>query len=240
MITAGVLISGSGTNLQAILDRVADGTPRLSRRRRDLEPRRRRRPRARPRGRRARRASSTTAPSRPARRTTPPLVDALRAAGVELVVLAGFDRLVTRVLLGRVPGTRHEHPSRAAAGVQGPARAAPGARVRRADRRRHRALRRRGRRITARSSCRARSSWRPDDTEETLARRILEVEHTIYPAAIQLFAEGRLVVEGPPRPHPGRARRRDAATCFPTLVSDENPVESLGFRWYRTRASRWQ
>ena len=26
MITAGVLISGTGTNLQAILDRVADGT----------------------------------------------------------------------------------------------------------------------------------------------------------------------------------------------------------------------
>jgi phosphoribosylglycinamide formyltransferase-1 len=36
----------------------------------------------------------------------------------------------------------------------------------------------------------------PDDTEESLARRILEVEHTIYPAAIQLFAEGRLSVHG--------------------------------------------
>jgi len=36
----------------------------------------------------------------------------------------------------------------------------------------------------------------PDDTEQTLARRILEVEHTIYPAAIQLFAEGRLSILG--------------------------------------------
>jgi phosphoribosylglycinamide formyltransferase-1 len=36
----------------------------------------------------------------------------------------------------------------------------------------------------------------PEDTEETLARRILQVEHEIYPAAIQLFAEGRLAIEG--------------------------------------------
>ncbi|MEJ2201716.1 MAG: phosphoribosylglycinamide formyltransferase [Desulfuromonadaceae bacterium] len=35
-----------------------------------------------------------------------------------------------------------------------------------------------------------------DDTEATLAARILEQEHQIYPRAIQLFAEGRLRVEG--------------------------------------------
>ena len=35
-----------------------------------------------------------------------------------------------------------------------------------------------------------------DDTEETLAARILEKEHQIYPKAISLFAEGRLEVEG--------------------------------------------
>jgi len=35
-----------------------------------------------------------------------------------------------------------------------------------------------------------------DDTPESLAARILEQEHRIYPQAIQLFAEGRLVVEG--------------------------------------------
>src|SRR6185312_7953620 len=35
-----------------------------------------------------------------------------------------------------------------------------------------------------------------DDTEETLAARILEQEHRIYPRAIQLFAEGRLHVVG--------------------------------------------
>jgi len=37
---------------------------------------------------------------------------------------------------------------------------------------------------------------RDDDTEETLAERILVEEHRIYPEAIRLFAEGRLSTEG--------------------------------------------
>jgi phosphoribosylglycinamide formyltransferase-1 len=37
---------------------------------------------------------------------------------------------------------------------------------------------------------------RPDDTEATLADRILAEEHRIYPEAIRLFAEGRLRLEG--------------------------------------------
>jgi phosphoribosylglycinamide formyltransferase-1 len=35
-----------------------------------------------------------------------------------------------------------------------------------------------------------------DDTEETLAARILRYEHQIYPRAIQLYAEGRLKLDG--------------------------------------------
>ena len=35
-----------------------------------------------------------------------------------------------------------------------------------------------------------------DDTPETLAARILPVEHQTYVEAIQLFAQGRLKVEG--------------------------------------------
>jgi phosphoribosylglycinamide formyltransferase-1 len=35
-----------------------------------------------------------------------------------------------------------------------------------------------------------------DDSSDTLAARILEQEHKIYPRAIQLFAEGRLRVDG--------------------------------------------
>jgi phosphoribosylglycinamide formyltransferase-1 len=37
---------------------------------------------------------------------------------------------------------------------------------------------------------------RETDTPETLAARILEEEHRIYPRAVQLYAEGRLRVEG--------------------------------------------
>jgi phosphoribosylglycinamide formyltransferase 1 len=36
----------------------------------------------------------------------------------------------------------------------------------------------------------------PDDTEETLSARILKQEHRIYPRAIQLYSEGRLRVDG--------------------------------------------
>ena len=37
---------------------------------------------------------------------------------------------------------------------------------------------------------------RPDDTEDSLSARILVEEHRLYPEAIRLFAEGRLVVDG--------------------------------------------
>jgi phosphoribosylglycinamide formyltransferase-1 len=37
---------------------------------------------------------------------------------------------------------------------------------------------------------------RDDDTEETLAERIHEKEHKIYPEAIKLFVEGKLKIEG--------------------------------------------
>jgi phosphoribosylglycinamide formyltransferase 1 len=36
----------------------------------------------------------------------------------------------------------------------------------------------------------------PDDTEETLSRRILAEEHRIYPEAVRLFAQGRLIAAG--------------------------------------------
>jgi len=36
---------------------------------------------------------------------------------------------------------------------------------------------------------------KPDDTEETLAARVLAVEHRIYPLALRLVAEGRVRVE---------------------------------------------
>lgn len=36
----------------------------------------------------------------------------------------------------------------------------------------------------------------PDDTEATLAARVLIAEHRLYPAAVRLFAEGRLEIVG--------------------------------------------
>ncbi|MBA7528121.1 Phosphoribosylglycinamide formyltransferase [subsurface metagenome] len=35
-----------------------------------------------------------------------------------------------------------------------------------------------------------------DDAEESLAKKILKEEHQIYPQAIQLFSEGRLIIKG--------------------------------------------
>ncbi len=36
----------------------------------------------------------------------------------------------------------------------------------------------------------------PDDTEESLSKRILREEHRLYPEAVRLFAEGRLAIAG--------------------------------------------
>jgi phosphoribosylglycinamide formyltransferase-1 len=35
-----------------------------------------------------------------------------------------------------------------------------------------------------------------DDTEETLAARVLAVEHRIYPQALALVAQGRVSIDG--------------------------------------------
>ena len=123
------------------------------------------------------------------------LADALRAAGVELVVLAGFDRLITRVLLDAFPNRIvNVHPALLPAfkGLHAQRQAlAYGARITGAtvhfvdEAEDHGPIILQGAILVA-----------PDDTEETLAQRILEVEHRLYPAAIQLFAQGRLVVEG--------------------------------------------
>jgi phosphoribosylglycinamide formyltransferase 1 len=194
VLTAGVLISGSGTNLQAILDRIAAGTlvcrigvvlsnrPTAG----GLE--------------RARAAGVPTSvldhrgfATRHAYDAA--VVEALRAADVELVVLAGFDRLVTRVLLDAFPGrVMNIHPALLPAfkGLQAQRQALEygvritGATVHFVDEETdHGPIILQGAVVVA-----------PDDTEQTLARRILEVEHTIYPAAIQLFAEGRLSIRG--------------------------------------------
>ena len=209
VLTLGVLASGSGTNLQAILDRVADGTiparvglvlvnrPGAH----ALE--------------RARAAGVSTLlldhrgfPSREAFDAA--VVDALRAAAVDTVALAGFDRLVTPVLLrafaGRVlnihpallPAFKGLHAQRQALeyGVR-----IAGATVHFVDEAMDHGP------IILQGAV----AVGDDDTPESLAARILAVEHVLYPSALRLLAEGRLRVDGrrvrilgdrPALPHP--------------------------------------
>jgi phosphoribosylglycinamide formyltransferase-1 len=123
------------------------------------------------------------------------VVDALQEAGVELVALAGFMRLLSQIFLDAFPGRiMNIHPALLPA--------FPGLHVQR------KALEY-GARF---SGCtvhfvdggvdtgpviiQAVVPILDSDTEETLSARILEQEHLIYPRAIQLFAEGRLRLEG--------------------------------------------
>jgi phosphoribosylglycinamide formyltransferase-1 len=194
VLTVGVLISGSGTNLQAILDRAADGTLGarvalvLSNRAtaRGLE-----------------RATAAGVPTSVVDHRTfgrreefdAQVVDVLRAAGVELVVLAGFDRLVTRVLLTAFPRrVINIHPALLPAfkGLHAQRQAVDygvrvsGATVHFVDEDVDHGP------IILQGAV----AIDPDDDAETVAARILEVEHRIYPAAIRLFAEDRLEIVG--------------------------------------------
>jgi len=121
--------------------------------------------------------------------------DELLARSVDLVVLAGFMRIVKKPLLDAFPNRiMNIHPALLPSfpGLHGQKQAVDyGVRI---------------------SGCtvhfvdegvdsgpiiiQAAVPVHPDDTEETLSERILKLEHKIYPEAIRLFAEGRLKVEG--------------------------------------------
>jgi phosphoribosylglycinamide formyltransferase-1 len=194
VIAAGVLISGAGTNLQAIIDRIAAGrldcALRLVISNRPGVPG-------------LARAEAAGIPTRViehggfARREEfdQALVRALRAAEVDLVLLAGFDRLVTPVLLGAFPlRVMNVHPALLPAfkGLHAQRQALEygvkiaGASVHFVDEHTDDGP------IIVQGAV----AVSPEDTEEVLRDRILAVEHDIYPTAIQLFAEGRLRVEG--------------------------------------------
>jgi phosphoribosylglycinamide formyltransferase-1 len=194
VVAAGVLISGSGTNLQAILERIAAG-------RLDCALRVVISNRAGAAG--LARAEGAGVPTRvidhrgfsSREAFDRALVEGLRAAGVELVVLAGFDRLVTRVLLQAFPQrVINIHPALLPAfkGLHAQRQALAygvklaGATVHFVDEDTdHGPIIVQGAVAVA-----------PDDDEAAIRDRILGVEHEIYPAAIQLFAEGRLSVDG--------------------------------------------
>jgi len=189
----GVLISGRGSNLQAILDAIAEG--RLDARVRlcvsnkpgvlGLE-------RAEKAGVPTRVLSHKDYPDRPSYDAA--LAKALAEAGVTWVVLAGFMRIVTSVLLDAFPGrVINIHPSLLPAfpGVSAQAQAlAHGARI---------------------SGCtvhlvdtgtdtgpilaQAAVPVFPADTEESLSERILGREHELLVHVLSSIAAGKLVIE---------------------------------------------
>lgn len=119
----------------------------------------------------------------------------LEARGVDLVCLAGYTRIIggefVRAYAGRLmnihpsllPAFPGLHPHRQALdhGVK-----VSGATVHFADEGTD----------TGPIILQAAVPVRDDDTEESLAARILVEEHRLYPSAIRLFAEGRLRVSG--------------------------------------------
>jgi phosphoribosylglycinamide formyltransferase-1 len=213
MITLGVLVSGSGTNLQAILDAV---------RARTLDARvavvvsNVAAAGALDRARTAGVETVVIEHQKYADRRTfdAAVVEALRARGVEVVVLAGFMRLVTDVLLGAFPmRVVNVHPALLPAfpGVHAQRQAlAYGVRVT-------------GCTVhfvdcgtdTGPVIAQAAVPVCEGDDEATLSARILAREHELLPRALQWIAEGRVTVE-PPVEAGGRARVRVAGVRAPS------------------------
>lgn len=123
------------------------------------------------------------------------MVNELEAAGVTLVVLAGFMRILTPYFVRKYAGRLlNIHPALLPS--------FPGAHA-------HRDVLAYGVKV---SGCtvhfvdegtdsgpiilQAAVPVLDDDTEETLGARVLTKEHVIYPQAIQLFCEGKLKIEG--------------------------------------------
>lgn len=123
------------------------------------------------------------------------LIEKLKAAGVTLVVLAGFMRILTPYFVGHFAGRiMNIHPALLPS--------FPGAHA-------HRDVLAYGVKV---SGCtvhfvdegtdsgpiimQAAVPVLDDDTEETLGARVLKEEHRIYPECIRLYCEGKLKVEG--------------------------------------------
>jgi len=140
------------------------------------------------------------------------IVEVLREHDVELVCLAGFMRIVTPVVIGAFPQRiLNIHPALLPA--------FPGLDVQRKAV--EHGVRFSGCTVhvvdegcdTGPIVIQAVVPVAPDDTAQTLAARILVQEHRIYPRAIQLFAEGRITIEG------RRVRVRDAVAEPAALVN---------------------
>lgn len=218
MVKLGVLVSGSGSNLQAIIDNIEAG--RLDAQIRivisnvpgvfALE-------RARKHGLPAMVISHKDYKSR--EDFDQKLVEVLKAKDVELVILAGFMRLVTPVLLRAFPmRVMNIHPALLPAfpgthvwqteidyGVK-----FAGCTVHFVDEGTD----------TGPIIIQAVVPVYDDDTAETLNARILKQEHKIYSRAIQLFAEGRLEIKGRRVLTRGVPRAEDTFLINPPLATE--------------------
>jgi phosphoribosylglycinamide formyltransferase 1 len=192
--TLGVLISGRGTNLQAIIDAVREGRLRA-----DLRvvvsdvPTAGGLARARAAGVETLVVERRGFASREAFDAA--LVEALRARGVRVVCLAGFMRLLGPRFVEAFPDAiLNIHPSLLPAfpGLHAQRQAlAHGVKVSGAT----------VHLVTTELDAgpivlQEAVAVRDDDTEASLAARILEVEHRIYPEAIGLVLAGRWRVDG--------------------------------------------
>lgn len=121
------------------------------------------------------------------------LVEILEAAGIDLVVLAGFMRVLSPTFLSAFPDRIiNIHPSLLPAfqGLHAQEQALE-AGVRVAGATTHF--------VTEEVDdgpiiLQSVVPVHPDDDEETLSQRVLETEHRILPASVRLFAEGRLSI----------------------------------------------
>jgi phosphoribosylglycinamide formyltransferase-1 len=215
-VSIGVLISGSGTNLQAIIDAIA--AQRLDAKIQVVLSNRADAyglVRAKNHGLATEVLDHKNFSSREA--FDQAMVDILRAREVELAVLAGFMRLLSPVFV-RAYSNRimNIHPALLPS--------FPGLHVQR------KALEH-GVRFSGctvhfvNEQCdegpiiiQAVVPVLADDTEESLSARILKQEHRIYPQAIQFYSEGRLRVEGRRVLVDGVASEKNQALVQPPLT----------------------
>jgi phosphoribosylglycinamide formyltransferase 1 len=210
MIRLGVLVSGSGTNLQAILDAIAQGrldatVAVVVSNKRDARA--------------LARAEKAGVPTEVILHTAYPdrrafdaaLVASLEARAVEWVVLAGFMRLLTDVFLDAFAlRTVNVHPALLPSfpGLEAQKQAleygvrVSGCTVHFVDRGTD----------TGPILAQAVVPVLPDDDEEALRERILAQEHALLPAVLQWLAEGRVKVEADGEGRP-RVRVSGASTA---------------------------
>lgn len=214
-LTLGVLVSGSGSNLQAILDRIAEG--RVDCRIGVVvsnDPAAKGLDRARTAGVPVRAIPHREFQSREAFEQA--LTAELEAHGVELVVLAGFMRVLSPWFVRRWSMRLvNIHPALLPAfpGVHGQKQAwdygvrFAGCTVHFVDEGTD----------TGPIILQAVVPVSPDDDEARLAARILAAEHRIFPQALQWLAEGRVRVEGRRVRIDGAPARGDGASFNPPL-----------------------